>query len=74
MNFTKFKDELIEKLKNSSTYKNDIALKRIIEILQEVQTQKELNKKIDLINRIAIDSVEDWENINLISEFVNSKF
>ena len=73
MNFSENKEKVIEKLKTSTTYKNDIALKRIVEILEEIKTINELNKNKDLINRIAIDSVEDWENINLISEFVNYK-
>ena len=74
MNFSENKDKIIEKLKTSTTYKNDNALKRIVEILEEIKTPKELNKYKDLINRIAIDSVEDWENINLISEFVNTGY
>ena len=74
MNFSENKDKIIEKLKTSTTYKNDNALKRIVEILEEIKTPKDLNKYKDLINRIAIDSVEDWENINLISEFVNYKY
>ena len=65
---------MLVKLKTSTTYKNDNALKRIVEILEEIKTPKELNKYKDLINRIAIDSVEDWENINLISEFVNTGY
>lgn len=74
MNFTENKDKIIEKLKTSTTYKNDIALKRIVEILEEIKTSNELDKDKDLINRIAIDCVEDWENINLISEFINYKY
>lgn len=74
MNFSENKEKAIEKLKTSTTYKNDIALKRIIEILEEIKTINELNKNKDLINRIAIDSVEDWKNINLISELVNYKY
>ena len=74
MNFQENKDFLFEKLKSSTTYKKDIALKRIIEILEQIQTISELNKNKDLINRMAIDSVEDWNNINHIAEFVNYKY
>lgn len=74
MNFIENKAILIDKLTFSLNHKYDIALKRILEILLEIETEKELKKKKDLINRIAIDSVEDWKNINLISEFINQKY
>lgn len=62
----------INLLETSTEYPNDIALKRIVEILKEINTKSDLKKQKDLINRIALDSVENWETIKAIGEFLKA--
>ncbi|MDI6051336.1 hypothetical protein QLS31_16025 [Flavobacterium sp. XS2P24] len=62
----------IKMLETSAEYSKDYALKRIVEILNEVDTKSDLKKQKELINRIAIDSVENWETIKKIGEFLKT--
>lgn len=62
----------IKILETTSEYPKDVALKRIVEILKEIKTKSDLKKQKDLINRIALDSVENWETINRIGEFLKT--
>ena len=62
----------IKILEDSPEYPKDIALKRIVEILKVIKAESDLKKQKDLINRIAIDSVENWKTINTISEFLKT--
>ena len=62
----------IKMLETSAEYPKDYALKRIVEILNEVDTKSDLKKQKELINRIAIDSVENWETIKKIGEFLKT--
>ncbi len=62
----------IKILESSFEYPEDNALKRIVEILKEIKTKSDLKKRKDLINRIALDSVENWETINRIGEFLKT--
>ena len=66
---------VIYQLETSTEYSKDLALKRIVEILKSINTKSDLRRQKDLINRIAIDSVENWESIKKIGEFIkyNSK-
>ncbi|HJS00636.1 MAG TPA: hypothetical protein VJ780_06845 [Flavobacterium sp.] len=71
----KFQEALkvhINSLKNLPEYNKDIALKRIVEILGKIDSKSDLKKQKNLINRIAIDSVENWTVINKIVEFLNN--
>lgn len=62
----------ISTLETSSEYPKDTALKRIVEILKEINTKSDLKKQKGLINRIALDSVENWETIKTIGEFLKT--
>ena len=62
----------IKTLEDSLEYPKDIALKHIVEILKVIKTKSDLKKQKDLINRIAIDSVENWKTINTIGEFLKT--
>jgi hypothetical protein len=71
----KFQNELkehINTLKTLPEYRNDIALKRIVEILNEINSKSDLKKQKSPINHIALDSVENWEIITLIGKFLNT--
>ena len=71
----KFQIELkkhVNTLETSSEYGKDIALKRIVEILNGINSKSELKKQKSLINRIALDSVENWNTINIIGNFLNT--
>lgn len=72
MGFNQHKLELIDKLQNSSDYKKDEALQNVVEILKRMESGRDLKKQKALIDRISIDSVLDWDLINLISEFTHS--
>ena len=62
----------INTLETSSEYKKDIALKRIVEILNGINSKSDLKKQKSLINRIALDSVENWNTINIIGDFLKT--
>jgi hypothetical protein len=72
MNFQQDLNEHIAILEQLPDFNSDIALRRVVEILKEVKNEKELRKQEGLISRIAIDSIEDWDTINLISAFLKS--
>jgi len=70
-----FKDEIqifIASLEQRPDFTNDIALSRVVQLLKEVDSQIDLQHKKGLINRIAVDGIESWETINLISSFMTS--
>ncbi|CAA0237807.1 hypothetical protein NACSLCCMFF_540017 [Tenacibaculum maritimum] len=69
MIFEQQKIKLIEILTKSKKYNKNIALQRIVEIIEPIHSSKVLKKEKDLINRIAIDSVENWDTIELILNF-----
>ena len=72
---TEFQKEIkshIKLLESSAEYPKDYALKRVVEILKEVNTKSDLKRQKDLINRIALDSVENWETIKKIGEFLKT--
>jgi hypothetical protein len=71
----KFQNELnahINILENLPQYQTDIALKRIVKLLNEITSKSDLKKQKNLINRITLDSVENWKIINVILEFINT--
>ena len=72
MNFQEDLNEYIAILEQRPDFGSDIALRHVVEILKEVKNEKELRKQKDLISRIAIDSIENWDTINLISTFIKS--
>lgn len=72
----KFQNELKEHINTLlilPEYQSDIALQRIVEILNEINSKSELKKQKSLINRIALDSVENWEIIEIIGAFLDSQ-
>lgn len=69
MTFNEHKIELIKKVENTPEYKNDIALQRVVEILKSIDSVKMLKKEKELIDRICVDSVENWETIEYILSF-----
>ena len=69
MTFEQQKIKFIETLTESKEYNKDIALQRIVEIIKPIHSLKIYKKEKDLINRIAIDSVENWNTIELILNF-----
>ena len=72
MTFEEHKIQLISQLQNTSEFKKDEALQRVVKILNEVYSIADLRKHKGLINRISIDSVLNWDSINLILEFTNN--
>ena len=72
MTFNEHKIQLINKLQSTTNYKNDDALQRVVEILNEVESTKDLKKQKGLINRISVDGVLNWDSINLVLEFTNN--
>lgn len=72
MTFNEHKIQLINKLQSSTDFKKDDALQRIVDILNDVNSIKDLKKKKGLINRISVDSVLSWDSINLILEFTDN--
>ena len=72
---TEFQNEIkshIKLLETTAEYPKDYALKRVVEILKEVNTKSDLKRQKELINRIAIDGVENWETIKKIGEFLKA--
>lgn len=70
MNFEEKLQEFTQSLVTTKEYQSDVALQRVVEILKETKTERELKKNVSLINRISIDSVENWETINKIGAFL----
>jgi len=70
--FIENKLDLLNHLKRTKEFPRDVALQRVVELLNELNTIKELKKEKGLINRICIDSVENWESINMIGYFINN--
>ncbi|MGO3156174.1 MAG: hypothetical protein ACTIJT_11550 [Mesonia sp.] len=69
MTFEQHKIKFIKTLTESKEYDKDIALQRIVEIIKPIHSLKNYKNEKDLINRIAIDSVENWNTIELILNF-----
>jgi len=69
MTFNEHKIELIYKAENTPEFKKDIALQRVVEILKSIDSIKMLKKEKGLIDRICVDSVENWDTIELILSF-----
>ncbi|MHB0756864.1 hypothetical protein [Polaribacter sp. M15] len=72
MTFEEQKIKFIEILTESKEYNKDVALQRIVEIIKSINTLKVFKKEKKLINRIAIDSVENWNTIELILNFTEN--
>ena len=66
MTFSEKKKYLLKSITESKEFEKDIALKRIVEIIKPIESEKAFKKNKKLINRIAIDSVENWDTIELI--------
>ena len=71
LTFIEKKINLIENLKNTSEFSKDVALQRVVELLNNVNSVRELKREKGLINRISIDSIENWERINKIGSFID---
>jgi len=69
MTFNEHKIELINKAENTPEFKKDIALQRVVKILKTIDSIKMLKKEKGLIDRICVDSVENWDTIELILSF-----
>ena len=69
MTFEEQKIKFIEILTESKEYNKDVALQRIVEVIKSINTLKVFKKEKKLIHRIAIDSVENWNTIELILNF-----
>jgi hypothetical protein len=70
-----FQDDLqnhILSLEQRPDFTKDMALRRVVELFKEVKSQSELRRQKSLINRVAIDGIESWDTINLISAFLTS--
>ena len=63
-------NSFIKTLEMDSDFLKDHALKKIVEILKEINSKADLKKQKSLMNRIAIDSVQKWETINKIGAFL----
>ena len=72
MNFNEHKIELINKVVKTPEFKKDIALQRVVEFLKPIDSIKMLKKEKGLINRICVDSVENWDTIELILSFTSN--
>lgn len=72
MNFVEKLEEFTHSLETTEEYANDIALQRVVEIMKETTTQKDLKKNVSLINRITLDSVENWATVEKITAFLKS--
>jgi hypothetical protein len=70
MNFEEKLQEFTHFLVTTKEYQSDVALQRVVEILKESKTERDLKKNVSLINRISIDSVENWDTINKIGAFL----
>ena len=75
MNFQEKLQIHIESLEKLSGFKEDMALRQVVEQLKQVRTQNDLKRYESSIRRISIDSIQNWETINIISEFltINAK-
>jgi hypothetical protein len=70
-----FKDELtvrIQQLEQRPDADRDPGLQRVIELLKKLNSQEDLNRQQNLINRIAIDSVADWDALRMIAAFMKA--
>lgn len=72
MSFQDKIQNLIKSLEQRSDFSKDMALKRVVQLLKEANTQKDLQERKSLISRVAIDGTESWDTINLISTFMTS--
>lgn len=72
MNFQETLQTHINSLQERPDFNEDMALRRIVELLKEVKSQSDLQHQKSLISRIAIDSVQSWDTINFISAFLTS--
>jgi|TARA_B110000037_G_scaffold188099_1_gene219150 hypothetical protein len=69
MTFEQQKIKFIETLTESKEYNKDVALQRIVEIIKSINSLKIFKNEKKLIHRIAVDSVENWNTIELILNF-----
>ncbi len=72
MNFQEKLQTHIISLEQRPDFNEDMALRRVVELLKQVKSQNDLQQQKSLISRIAIDSIQSWDTINFISEFLTS--
>ncbi|NVK52754.1 MAG: hypothetical protein HWD85_07445 [Flavobacteriaceae bacterium] len=72
MSFNQNKFHIINELKQASDFKKDLALQRVVKVIEKTNNSKELKKERSLINRISIDGVLEWKNINKILQFIEN--
>lgn len=72
MNFQEKLQTHIISLEQRPDFNEDMALRRVVELLKQVKSQNDLQQQKSLISRIAIDSIQSWDTINFISDFLTS--
>lgn len=72
MTFNEHKIELIKNVENTPEFRMDTALQRVVEILKSIDSVKTLKKEKGLIDRICVDSVENWDTIENILSFTSN--
>jgi len=69
----KFKENLesfIKILESSPEFRRDKALQKVVEILKNSTSEKELHNHVPLLRHITIDSVENQETANKLFSFL----
>jgi uncharacterized protein YjgD (DUF1641 family) len=68
-----FEEEIlgqVDMLESRAKTTNDQALKHIAEILKKIRNLSDLQESAGVIQRIIIDSVQDWQNCNELVNFI----
>ncbi len=72
MNFENRLEAHIVSLQQRPDFNEDMALRHVVELLKQIKSQDDLQRQKDLIVRIAIDSIQSSDTMNLIAAFLTS--
>ena len=72
MNFNIRLQRFIESLEGRPEFNKDGALRNIVTLLRQIESQNELQEQKGLINHIVIDCVQDLDTINIIADFMSA--
>ena len=72
MKFEDKKYRLIRRIEKTGELSKDSALKRVVQLIKTIETVEELYVKKELINRISLDSVQNWDTAELILNFTRT--
>lgn len=72
MTFNEHKAILLLQIEETTRFREDVVLQRIVEILKSIESVDQLKKERGLIDRICIDSVENLHIAEQILSFTDN--